>query len=535
MSKSPVSVVVITKNEEENIAQCLDSATWADEIIVVDDESTDATRDIAKKYTDKVFLRKMENEGRHRNWAYSQAVNDWVLSLDADERVSEGLAGEISDLVKNSPKYKAYTIPRRNFIGDYWLRYGGEYPAPQTRLFLKNEFKYEEAEVHPRAFLEGDCGHLKEDIIHYSHRDIADYIRSLDGQTTLEAKKWYLTDRKMGLGHAVWRTLDRCFYRRLLRKKSYKDGVYGLVVAVFSGMYQLVSWAKYWEMQRGKDVNKTPEASKQHAGSAAGKEAESGSRQRLSAVVITKNAADKLRNCLESVKWADEIIIVDGGSTDGTVDIAREYTDNIITSEFQGFARERNKGAEAAKGDWVLELDADEIVTDAFRERIMSILKSGDGGYVSYKFRRKNIFMGKPMMRGGWYHYSAHFFKKGLAHYEGDIHEKLIVSGKQGKIEECIEHYPFYTFSEFIKRQNRYTTLQANEMFKENKDIPEKTIQYNLRVKPRKLFRKIYLKKGGILEGKLGLVFSFLFAWVHFTKWAKYWELKRRYESKGAE
>ncbi|MCK4852365.1 MAG: glycosyltransferase family 2 protein, partial [Candidatus Omnitrophica bacterium] len=232
MTKPVVSVVIITRNEETDIAECLESAAWADEIIVVDDESTDATREIAKKHTDRVFIRKMENEGRHRNRAYAQASNDWVLSLDADERITKELAGEITTLLRRGPRYKAYTIPRRNHIGGYWLRYGGEYPAPQTRFFLKHEFKYEEAEVHPRAFLDGECGHLKGDIIHYSHKDIADYVKSLESHTTLEARKWYLSGRKMSLGHAVWRALDRCFYRRLLRKKAYKDGVYGLTVAV---------------------------------------------------------------------------------------------------------------------------------------------------------------------------------------------------------------------------------------------------------------------------------------------------------------
>jgi len=250
VDKPPVSVVVITKNEEENIAECLKSAGWADEIIVVDDESADATREIAAGYTDKVFIRKMANEGRHRNWAYAQASNDWVLSLDADERITKGLADEITDLLKGAPENKVYTIPRRNYIGDHWLRYGGEYPAPQTKFFLKNEFRYEEVEVHPRAFSDGSCGHLKGDIVHYSHKDIADYLHSLNSQTTLEARKWYRTGRRMSLGHAVWRALDRCFYRRLLRKKAYKDGIYGLAVAVFSGLYQIVSYLKYREMFR---------------------------------------------------------------------------------------------------------------------------------------------------------------------------------------------------------------------------------------------------------------------------------------------
>ena len=250
-------------------------------------------------------------------------------------------------------------------------------------------------------------------------------------------------------------------------------------------------------------------------------------RQKLSVVIITKNAADKVRNCLESVKWADEVVIVDGGSTDGTIEIAREYTDKIVSSEFQGFGEERNKGTKEAKGDWILQLDADEVVTDAFRSRLQRIIEGEDEGCVSFKFRRKNIFMGKTMMRGGWYHYSAHLFKKGLAHYEGDIHEKLIVNGRQGKMEEGVEHYPFFSVSEFIERQNRYTTLQANEMFKENKDIPIKEVMYNLRVKPRKLFWKMYVRKRGLMEGRHGLIFSILFAWVHFMKWAKYWELQK--------
>ena len=256
MEKLPVTVVVITYNEEEMLDDCLKSALWADEIIVVDDESTDSTREIAKKYTDKIIVRKMENEGRHRNWAYQQAKNDWVLSLDADERVMPELAEEIRELLaKGKPELKAYATPRRNYIGDYWLKFGGEYPAPQTRFFLKDEFKYEEAEVHPRAFMEGNTGCFKNDLIHYSHKDITDYLRSLNNHTSLEARKWFLTGRKMSLGKALWRTLDRCFYRRLLRKKSYKDGLYGWTVALFSGLYQIVSYIKFCELKKENSKN----------------------------------------------------------------------------------------------------------------------------------------------------------------------------------------------------------------------------------------------------------------------------------------
>jgi glycosyltransferase involved in cell wall biosynthesis len=524
VEKVPVSVVVITRNEEENIAECLKTVTWADEIIVVDDDSTDSTRDLAARFTDKIFTRKMENEGRHRNWAYSRASNRWVLSLDADERVTPELAEEIVHLLKGAPEYKAYTIPRRNHIGSYWLKYGGEYPAAQTRFFLKDEFRYEEDDVHPRALMQGDCGHLKGDMIHYSHRDISDYVRSLNSHTTLEARKWFLTDRKMSFLRAFRRMLDRCFYRRLLRKKAYKDGVYGLTVAVFSGVYQLVSWVKCWEMRTsGEGIAHGP---KRMAQSIRHKDSNI-RRKKLSVVVITKNAEKKLRDCLESVKWADEIVIVDGHSTDDTVKIASEYAGRIIMSDFAGFGNERNKGTDAATGDWILQLDADEVVTAAFRERMEMLLSGEDGGCVSFKFRRRNVFLGKAMKRGGWFHYSAHLFRKGYARYEGDIHEKLVVNGKQCKMEEEIEHYPFDSMSEFIERQNRYTTLQAGEMFKKDGPADDKVVMYNLKVKPRKLFVKMYIKKMGFMEGMRGLVFAVMFSWVHYLKWAKYWELTR--------
>ncbi len=188
--REPVSVVVITKNEEENIADCLKSVSWADEIIVLDDNSTDKTVNIARQFTDKVFSRKMDIEGRHRNYAYSCAKNNWVLSLDADERVTSELAQEITKLSKGEMKDKAYTIPIKSYIGKRWIRYSGWYPAPKVRLFDKRSFKYEEAEVHPRVFIDGSCGHLKKDIVHYSYKDFHDFFVSLNNQTTLEARKW---------------------------------------------------------------------------------------------------------------------------------------------------------------------------------------------------------------------------------------------------------------------------------------------------------------------------------------------------------
>jgi len=244
--KIALSVVIIAKNEEANIEETLQSVNgWADEIIVVDDYSSDKTAEISRKYA-KVFTRKMENEGIHRNWAYGQAKNAWVLSLDADEKVTPELQTEISAAIKNK-EFAAFDIPLRNYIGNYWVKYGGWYPASKVRLFENAKFKYEEVGVHPRVFIQGKCGHLKADIIHKGYPDLEHFLSSVNRQTTLEAQKWLVTNRKMRFGHMLWRAIDR-FFRRYVRKQAYKDGMYGFVIAFFDTLYQLLSYFKYREM-----------------------------------------------------------------------------------------------------------------------------------------------------------------------------------------------------------------------------------------------------------------------------------------------
>ncbi|MFH1407041.1 MAG: glycosyltransferase family 2 protein [Candidatus Omnitrophota bacterium] len=248
MEKIPLSVVVITKNEENNIAACLESVAWADEIVVLDDFSTDKTLEIAKRYTDRIFKRKMDIEGCHRNYAYSMAKNEWVLSLDADERATPDVGSEIAAILKKGTDCNGFTIPRRNYIGAHWVRYGGWYPSAQIKLFKRDKFRFEEAEVHPRAFMDYPCGTLKNDLLHYSYKDFADFINKINKQTTLEAAKWARTDRTIGLGKSLWRAVDR-FFRTYISKKGYKDGFIGFMVAFFAGLYQLMSYAKYWQLK----------------------------------------------------------------------------------------------------------------------------------------------------------------------------------------------------------------------------------------------------------------------------------------------
>lgn len=249
MMKAPVSVVIIAKNEERRLEDCLKSAAWAQEIVVVDDMSTDRTVDIAKRYTDKIFQRKMDIEGKHRNYAYSQASQPWVLSLDADERITPELAQEISSVVGNEKNgHVCYAIPIKTFIGKRWVKGAGYYPAAKTRLFRKGQFRYEEASVHPRVIYEGTCGQLKGDILHYSCQNLEQWIGKFNRETTLEARKWIQDKRKVSLAKILRKTADR-FLKNYFLKKGCKDGFYGFLMSVFHGLYQLFSYAKYQEMK----------------------------------------------------------------------------------------------------------------------------------------------------------------------------------------------------------------------------------------------------------------------------------------------
>lgn len=250
MTKAPVSVVIIAKNEERRLEDCLKSASWAAEIVVVDDRSTDRTVEIAQRYTNKVFHRAMDIEGRHRNYAYDQATQPWVLSLDADERVTPELAEEIAKVVANtqSPNI-CYSIPIKTFIGDEWIQGAGYYPAAKTRLFQKGKFRYEEARVHPRVIYDGSCGHLKGDILHYSCQNLEQWIGKFNRETTLEADKWVTDGRKVSLANSLRKTVDR-FLKNYFGKKGWKFGFSGFLMSAFHGLYQLFAYAKYREMIR---------------------------------------------------------------------------------------------------------------------------------------------------------------------------------------------------------------------------------------------------------------------------------------------
>jgi len=250
MEKAPVSACIIAKNEEKRIEACLQSLNWVSEIVVVDDQSWDKTVEIAKKYTDKILSRRMDIEGRQRNFAFENTSQPWILSIDCDERVTPELASEITSRLKSADtETVCFSIPIKTFIGDEWIQGAGYYPAAKARLFRRSQFRYEEARVHPRVIYDGKCLQLSGDILHYSSQNLEQWISKFNRETTLEADKWIQDGRKVSLANSLRKTADR-FLKNYFLKGGMKHGFMGFLMSIFHGLYQLFSYAKYREMKK---------------------------------------------------------------------------------------------------------------------------------------------------------------------------------------------------------------------------------------------------------------------------------------------
>ena len=253
MDKAAISVVVIAKNEEKRLAECLKSVAFAAEIVVLDDMSADRTVEIAKQFGAKVFQRAMDNEGRHRNFAISCATQDWILTLDADERVSPELALEIQAVCanKNDP-HVGYDTPLKQYIGAEWIRGAGYYPAYRTKMFRRGKFSYKEEEVHPPCQYVGSVGRFKGDLLHFSSPDFEDWIRKFNRETSLEAKKWVRDNRPIGPWRAFRKACSR-FLKYYFQRDGIRHGYTGFLMCYFHFSYQIITFAKYRELKRAQE------------------------------------------------------------------------------------------------------------------------------------------------------------------------------------------------------------------------------------------------------------------------------------------
>ena len=243
-----VSVIIITKNEEKNIARCLESVRWADEIVIVDTFSTDRTVEICRRFTDKVFEENWLGYGPQKNLCAEKASNRWVLNVDADEVISTECAEAIQKLFSSKPEFPLYRFPRKNFIADRWVRHAGWYPDLISRLYDRDRVSFSDSMVHERLIPDNEGGIINHPILHYSFDGMEDYVQRQNRYSSLYAEERKRLGWKANWTHLylrpVWMFLKTYFIRQ-----GFREGFLGIFLSLSMAFYTYLKYAKTRSIQ----------------------------------------------------------------------------------------------------------------------------------------------------------------------------------------------------------------------------------------------------------------------------------------------
>jgi len=249
----------------------------------------------------------------------------------------------------------------------------------------------------------------------------------------------------------------------------------------------------------------------------------------VSACIIAYNEEKNIRRCLESVKWCDEIIVVDSYSNDRTVEICREYTGNVYVREYKGNIDQKNYAASLATMDWILSLDADERISPEMKREVLEILKKHNTSIVGYFFKRRAYMFGKWIRHSGWYHYKLRFFRRKKGRFSGsEPHDQVEVNGKTAKMKGEIEHFTYDNLQDYIEKTIRYSTVAASKL----KLRATALVVFLMLIKPPYKFFECYIIKLGFLDGILGLLISVVSAISIFLKYAYLLDRRINYTEK---
>jgi glycosyltransferase involved in cell wall biosynthesis len=252
-----LSVTVITLNEEKNLRSCLESAAFADEIIVLDSGSHDRTLAVAREFTDRVFQESWPGFAQQKNSAQDKAKGPWILNIDADERITPELREEVLSLIHSDPLLAGYKIPRKNYFCGQWIRHGGWYPNYQLRLYQKEAGRFSPREVHEQVEVAGKVGRLKSPLEHFTYQSISDYLQRMDRYSELSAKQYWLERKRISWPEILFRT-KYTFFKMWVLQRGFLDGANGLVLAVLYSYYTFVKYSKLKEKILSDDIQVLP-------------------------------------------------------------------------------------------------------------------------------------------------------------------------------------------------------------------------------------------------------------------------------------
>lgn len=248
-----ISATIITFNEERNVSRVIESLRCCDEILVLDSGSNDRTVEIATKLGARVEEAGWHGYAAQKNIAAELAAHDWILSIDADESVSEALEAEIWHIKKTGPRFDGYTMPRLAQYLGRWILHSGWYPDRKVRLFNRKKARWVGDFVHESVEVVGSVGHLKSNLLHFTCNSLSEHLRSMDGYTTLAAQEIAAREQRIALPRLL---LDPpwTFFRTYVFKLGFLDGMEGLSIAYMAALYNFVKYAKARHMSPGRKL-----------------------------------------------------------------------------------------------------------------------------------------------------------------------------------------------------------------------------------------------------------------------------------------
>jgi glycosyltransferase involved in cell wall biosynthesis len=246
---------------------------------------------------------------------------------------------------------------------------------------------------------------------------------------------------------------------------------------------------------------------------------------KITVIIPAQNNEDYIARCLDSVTWADEVILVDSFSTDRTVQIAESYGIRVLQHEYENYARQNNWVIPQAEHPWIFILDSDETITPGLRDEIKGVLENGSE-HAAFKMRRRNKFMDKEMRGCGWdSDWECRLFRKGKGKFaDEDVHARFLVDGTIGRMKTYMTHDTYASLEDYLAKFQRYTTWSANKL--EKKGI--KVRWYHLSLRPGFRFFKMYFLQYGFTQRMRGFILSMLGMMSVFMKYAKLWERQRK-------
>lgn len=502
----PPSVLILTKNEEENIADCLATLGFSDDIVILDSLSTDRTLEIARAFPNvRTVQRPFDTEWRQRNFGLHDVTykHPWVYICDADERVPRELAEEILRTVNGGggggganavAGNVAYRLRYKNIYLGQWIKHASSYPVWIMRLVQPKRVSYEIRETNVHPIVDGPVGELRGHFTHYSfNAGLKRWFQKHNFYSTREALEGV---KVRHAGRPKWsalRSADPMTRRRAMKNLSYfisfralmrflmsyvlgggfLDGGAGLHYCLMISMYEYWIELKIneqesdWRRRTNERVSRMMREPNGDPVPASPTTADG--RPLVEVLIPTLNESDHIVEAIESARSLGPVFVLDSLSTDGTQDLARAAGATVVEHAFVDYASQKNWGLDNLpfRGDWIFILDADERITPQLRDeaiRQATAPRAASGYYIN----RALLFMGQNVRHGGLYpSWNLRLFRRGQARYESrTVHEHVICSGRTDYLRHEMIHVRRESVSHYLEKHIRYADMESDEWLK---------------------------------------------------------------------